>query len=115
MLEEYRKNLERLTLQLELGSVAMKLPGLQVGGKFPEPNDESGRPEEGHKPTPFSPGVYTSEIWRTSPVIVTSQRNKGDVGIIFKRINNTATKLTTFDLIIAWTWGGDFHLPEKNR
>ncbi|HVO60495.1 MAG TPA: DUF262 domain-containing protein [Terriglobales bacterium] len=47
------------------------------------------------------------------PVIVTSKRNKGDVGTIFERINNTGTKLTTFDLMIAWTWSEDFHLREK--
>ena len=29
---------------------------------------------------------------------------------IFERINNTGTKLSTLDLMIAWTWSEDFHL-----
>lgn len=47
------------------------------------------------------------------PVVTTSKRSKGEVGIIFERINNTGTRLTTFDLMIAWTWSEDFHLREK--
>ncbi len=47
------------------------------------------------------------------PVITTYKRTKEEVGIIFERINNTATKLTTLDLMIAWTWSEDFHLKEK--
>lgn len=47
------------------------------------------------------------------PIITTSKRKKEEVGIIFERINNTGTKLTTLDLMIAWTWSEDFHLKEK--
>ncbi|GAJ16296.1 unnamed protein product, partial [marine sediment metagenome] len=36
-----------------------------------------------------------------------------EVGIIFERINNTGTRLTTLDLMVAWTWGEDFHLREE--
>lgn len=46
-------------------------------------------------------------------VVTTSKRTKEEVGIIFERINNTATSLTTLDLMIAWTWSEDFHLKEK--
>ena len=42
-----------------------------------------------------------------------AKRKKEEVGIIFERINNTGTKLTTLDLMIAWTWSEDFHLKEK--
>jgi len=47
------------------------------------------------------------------PVITTNKRTKEEVGIIFERINNTGTRLTTLDLMIAWTWGEEFHLREK--
>jgi hypothetical protein len=47
------------------------------------------------------------------PVVTTSKRTKEEVGIIFERINNTGTRLTTLDLMIAWTWSEDFHLREK--
>jgi len=47
------------------------------------------------------------------PVVTTFKRSKEEVGIIFERINNTGTRLTTFDLMIAWTWSEDFHLREK--
>jgi len=47
------------------------------------------------------------------PVITTYKRTKEEVGVIFERINNTATNLTTLDLMIAWTWSEDFHLKEK--
>jgi len=47
------------------------------------------------------------------PVVVTSKKEKGDIGIIFERINNTATRLSTLDLMVAWTWSDDFHLKEK--
>ncbi len=47
------------------------------------------------------------------PVTTTTKRNKEEVGIIFERINNTGTKLTTLDLMIAWTWSDDFHLREE--
>jgi hypothetical protein len=47
------------------------------------------------------------------PVVTTYKRTKEEVGIIFERINNTGTKLTAFDLMIAWTWSEDFHLREE--
>jgi len=47
------------------------------------------------------------------PVVVTTKRGKEDIGIIFERINNTATKLSTLDLMVAWTWSDDFHLKER--
>jgi len=47
------------------------------------------------------------------PVVTTTKRNKEEVGIIFERINNTGTRLTTLDLMVAWTWGEDFHLREE--
>ena len=47
------------------------------------------------------------------PIITTYKRKKEEVGIIFERINNTGTRLTTLDLMIAWTWSEDFHLKEK--
>jgi len=47
------------------------------------------------------------------PVVTTTKRKKEQVGIIFERINNTGTRLTTLDLMVAWTWGEDFHLREE--
>jgi len=47
------------------------------------------------------------------PIVTTAKRKKEEVGIIFERINNTGTKLTTLDLMIAWTWSEDFHLREE--
>lgn len=47
------------------------------------------------------------------PIVTTSKRGKEDIGIIFERINNTATKLSTLDLMVAWTWSDDFHLKEQ--
>jgi hypothetical protein len=47
------------------------------------------------------------------PIITTNKRTKEEVGIIFERINNTGTKLSTLDLMIAWTWSNDFHLREE--
>lgn len=46
------------------------------------------------------------------PVVTISKRSKDDVGVIFERINSTATTLTTLDLLVAWTWSEDFHLQE---
>lgn len=46
------------------------------------------------------------------PVVTISKRSKDEVGVIFERINNTATRLTTLDLLVAWTWSEDFHLQE---
>lgn len=47
------------------------------------------------------------------PVVITSKKGKEDIGIIFERINNTSTKLSTLDLMVAWTWSDDFHLKEQ--
>jgi len=46
-------------------------------------------------------------------VVTTAKRNKEEVGTIFERINNTGTRLTTLDLMVAWTWGEEFHLREE--
>ena len=37
------------------------------------------------------------------PIVTITRRRKDEVGIIFERINNTGTSLTTLDLMIAWT------------
>jgi hypothetical protein len=47
------------------------------------------------------------------PIVTVSRRSKDDVGVIFERINSTGTKLSTLDLLIAWTWNEDFHLQES--
>jgi hypothetical protein len=47
------------------------------------------------------------------PVVTLKNRTKTEVGIIFERINSTGTKLTTLDLMVAWTWSEDFHLQVK--
>ncbi len=47
------------------------------------------------------------------PIVTISKKSKNDVGVIFERINNTGTKLTPLDLLVAWTWSDDFHLREK--
>jgi hypothetical protein len=47
------------------------------------------------------------------PIVTITKRDKREVGIIFERINNTGTKLTTLDLMVAWTWKEDFHLREE--
>ncbi len=49
------------------------------------------------------------------PVVTISNRSKSDVGIIFERINNTGTRLSTLDLMTAWTWTESFHLLEANN
>jgi hypothetical protein len=46
-------------------------------------------------------------------VVTIKNRAKSEVGIIFERINNTGTKLSTLDLMTAWTWTDDFHLLES--
>lgn len=46
------------------------------------------------------------------PIVTISRRSKAEVGVIFERINNTGTTLTTLDLLVAWTWSEDFHLQE---
>ena len=47
------------------------------------------------------------------PIITTTKQEKEQVGRIFERINNTAAELTLLDLMVAWTWGDDFHLQEE--
>jgi len=47
------------------------------------------------------------------PVVTIKNRDKAEVGMIFERINSTGTKLTTLDLMIAWTWTDNFHLLES--
>lgn len=49
------------------------------------------------------------------PVVTIKYRSKEEVGIIFERINNTGTKLSTLDLMTAWTWTDDFHLLEATN
>ena len=47
------------------------------------------------------------------PIVTITKRSKTEVGIIFERINSTGTKLTTLDLMVAWTWSEDFHLQKQ--
>ncbi len=47
------------------------------------------------------------------PLVTIKKRDKSEVGIIFERVNNTGTPLSTLDLMIAWTWVENFHLKEK--
>ncbi|MES2373848.1 MAG: DUF262 domain-containing protein [Bacteroidota bacterium] len=57
--------------------------------------------------------LYSKFINYELPVVTIKNREKSEVGIIFERINNTGTKLTTLDLMTAWTWTDDFHLLES--
>jgi hypothetical protein len=47
------------------------------------------------------------------PIVTIKGREKSEVGIIFERINNTGTELSTLDLMIAWTWTEEYHLKEE--
>ncbi|MDO8998528.1 MAG: DUF262 domain-containing protein [Bacteroidota bacterium] len=47
------------------------------------------------------------------PIVTIKGREKAEVGIIFERINNTGTELSTLDLMIAWTWTEEYHLKEE--
>lgn len=49
------------------------------------------------------------------PVVTIENRNRADVGIIFERINNTGTRLSTLDLMTAWTWTENFHLVDATK
>ena len=49
------------------------------------------------------------------PVVTIENRKREDVGIIFERINNTGTRLSTLDLMTAWTWTEDFHLVDSSN
>jgi hypothetical protein len=57
--------------------------------------------------------LYSKFINYEVPVVTIKNRSKSEVGIIFERINNTGTKLSTLDLMTAWTWTDDFHLQES--
>ncbi len=57
--------------------------------------------------------LYFKFINYELPVVTIKNREKSEVGIIFERINNTGTKLTTLDLMTAWTWTDNFHLLES--
>lgn len=57
--------------------------------------------------------LYSKFINYELPVVTIKHREKSEVGIIFERINNTGTKLTTLDLMTAWTWTDNFHLLES--
>jgi hypothetical protein len=49
------------------------------------------------------------------PLVTIENRKREDVGIIFERINNTGTRLSTLDLMTAWTWTEDFHLVDSSN
>jgi hypothetical protein len=57
--------------------------------------------------------LYSKFINYELPVITIKNRGKYEVGNIFERINNTGTKLSTLDLMTAWTWTNDFHLLDS--
>ncbi|HVX00276.1 MAG TPA: DUF262 domain-containing protein, partial [Candidatus Babeliaceae bacterium] len=57
--------------------------------------------------------LYSKFINYELPVVTIKNRTKSEVGIIFERINNTGTKLSTLDLMTAWTWTDDFHLLDS--
>lgn len=57
--------------------------------------------------------LYSKFINYELPVVTIKNRDKSEVGVIFERINNTGTKLTTLDLMTAWTWTDNFHLLES--
>ena len=57
--------------------------------------------------------LYSKFINYELPVVTIKNREKNEVGIIFERVNNTGTKLTTLDLMTAWTWTDNFHLLES--
>lgn len=57
--------------------------------------------------------LYSKFINYELPVVTIKNREKFEVGNIFERINNTGTRLTTLDLMTAWTWTDDFHLLES--
>jgi len=54
--------------------------------------------------------LYSKFLNYEVPVVTIRNRKKEEVGIIFERINNTGTKLGMMDLMVAWTWSGEFHL-----
>jgi hypothetical protein len=46
------------------------------------------------------------------PTVTIRKKDKGDVGTIFERINNTGTPLSPLDLLTAWTWSDEYYLKE---
>jgi len=46
------------------------------------------------------------------PTVTIKKRNRDEVGIIFERVNNTGTPLSTLDLLTAWTWSDNYYLKE---
>jgi hypothetical protein len=46
------------------------------------------------------------------PTVTIKKRSKDEVGLIFERINNTGTKLSSLELMIAWTWAEEFNLRD---
>ena len=46
------------------------------------------------------------------PTVTIKKRGKDEVGIIFERVNNTGTPLSTLDLLTAWTWSENYYLKE---
>ena len=93
---------------LDDGHANLKMSSLLDVNKF---LDEVGKLDEKYRQQArnFQSKLMNYEI----PVVSTTKRNKDEVGIIFERINNTGTRLTTLDLMVAWTWGEDFHLREE--
>lgn len=47
------------------------------------------------------------------PVVTIKERTNREVCQIFQRINSSGTKLSTLDLLTAWTWSDDFDLRER--
>lgn len=57
--------------------------------------------------------LYSKFINYEIPIVTVKGRSKEEVGVIFERINNTGTSLTTVDLMIAWTWNESFNLRQE--
>lgn len=47
------------------------------------------------------------------PVVTIKERTNREVCQIFQRINSSGTKLSTLDLLTAWTWSDDFDLRDR--
>lgn len=47
------------------------------------------------------------------PVQEIETEDKGKIAIVFERINRAGTRLDTFQLITAWSWGSDFDLKDE--
>ncbi|MEB6548737.1 DUF262 domain-containing protein [Heyndrickxia sporothermodurans] len=46
------------------------------------------------------------------PTVTIKKRDKGEVGTIFERINNTGTPLSALELMVAWTWSEEYDLKD---